>query len=59
MSSHAQQRASGLELQSPASKTPRAYLTPKMEEIVDLSRESSRKRGSSQQPAAGRRIEAG
>ncbi|RLN39782.1 hypothetical protein C2845_PM01G42140 [Panicum miliaceum] len=58
MSSHAQQRASGVELQSPASKTPRAYLTPKMEEMVDLSREtSSRKRGSSQQPEGGSRLD--
>ncbi|TKV94025.1 hypothetical protein SEVIR_9G249300v4 [Setaria viridis] len=55
MSSHAQQRASGVELQGSAGKaaataTTRAYLTPKMEEMVDLSRESSRKRGSSQRP---------
>ncbi|KAF7060598.1 hypothetical protein CFC21_067382 [Triticum aestivum] len=45
MSSHAQQRASAVELQS-ASKA-RAYLTPKMEEMVETSREQSRKRGSS------------
>jgi hypothetical protein len=30
-----------------ATGTSRAYLTPKMEEMVELSRESSRKRGSS------------
>jgi len=59
MSSHAQQRASGVELQSSAGKTPRAYLTPKMEEMVDLSRESSssRKRGSSERPEGGSRLD--
>ncbi|CAO2175380.1 unnamed protein product [Urochloa humidicola] len=57
LSAHAQQRAAGVELiNSPATagKAPaaRAYLTPKMEEMVELSRESSRKRGSSsQQPS--------
>ncbi|KAM3390196.1 hypothetical protein ACQJBY_012027 [Aegilops geniculata] len=45
MSSHAQQRASA----STGSKA-RAYLTPKMEEMVKVSREKSRKRGSSQLP---------
>ncbi|KAF7011426.1 hypothetical protein CFC21_025740 [Triticum aestivum] len=45
MSSHAQQRASA----STSSKA-RAYLTPKMEEMVKVSREQSRKRGSSQLP---------
>ncbi|CAL4941878.1 unnamed protein product [Urochloa decumbens] len=56
MSAHAQQRAAGVEVitSSPATagKTPaaRAYLTPKMEEMVELARESSRKRrGSSSQ----------
>ncbi|OEL14799.1 hypothetical protein BAE44_0024182 [Dichanthelium oligosanthes] len=48
MSSHAQQRATGVETASKT--TPRAYLTPKMEEMVETSRESSRKRGSNQQP---------
>ncbi|KAG2549026.1 hypothetical protein PVAP13_9KG290300 [Panicum virgatum] len=60
MSSHAQQLASGVELmQSSAGKTPRAYLTPKMEEMVDLSRESSssRKRGSSERPGGGSRLD--
>jgi hypothetical protein len=50
MSSHAQQRASRVEMQGSAGKataTSRVYLTPKMEEMVELSRESSRKRGSS------------
>ncbi|CAN6224583.1 unnamed protein product [Urochloa humidicola] len=55
MSAHAQQRAAGVELNSPATAgkaAARAYLTPKMEEMVELSRESSRKRGSSsQQPS--------
>ncbi|KAI4988841.1 hypothetical protein ZWY2020_036158 [Hordeum vulgare] len=53
MSSHAQQRASAVELQSSAASKPRAYLTPKMEEMVETSREQSRKRrnscGSTQQ----------
>jgi uncharacterized protein YegL len=56
MSSHAQQRASGVELQGSAGKataTSTAYLTPKMEEMVELSRESSRKRGSSSQRPGG------
>ncbi|KAF8720557.1 hypothetical protein HU200_023813 [Digitaria exilis] len=55
MSSHAQQRASGVELQGSGSKTARAYLTPKMEEMVELSRESSsgRKRGSNSQEPDG------
>ncbi|CAL4924989.1 unnamed protein product [Urochloa decumbens] len=58
MSAHAQQRAAGVEINSSpatAGKTPaaRAYLTPKMEEMVELSRESSRKRrGSSSQQAS-------
>ncbi|CAL4924987.1 unnamed protein product [Urochloa decumbens] len=59
MSALAQQRAARVEIitSSPATagKTPaaRAYLTPKMEEMVELSRESSRKRrgSSSQQPS--------
>ncbi|CAN6299398.1 unnamed protein product [Urochloa humidicola] len=58
LSAHAQQRAAGVEVNSPATagKAPaaRAYLTPKMEEMVELSRESSssRKRGgSSKQPS--------
>ncbi|CAL4941879.1 unnamed protein product [Urochloa decumbens] len=61
MSAHAQQRAAGVEVitSSPATAagkataTARAYLTPKMEEMVELSRESSRKRrgSSSQQPS--------
>ncbi|CAO2169111.1 unnamed protein product [Urochloa humidicola] len=57
LSAHAQQRAAGVELiNSPATagKAPaaRSYLTPKMEEMVELSRVSSRKRGSSsQQPS--------
>ena len=46
MSSHSQQRASAVELQS-GSKAARAYLTPKMDEMVKVSREQSRKRGSS------------
>ncbi|CAN6323955.1 unnamed protein product [Urochloa humidicola] len=55
MSAHAQQRAAGVEAcssgTSPATAG-KAYLTPKMEEMVELSRESSRKRGSSsQQPS--------
>ncbi|CAD6246891.1 unnamed protein product [Miscanthus lutarioriparius] len=51
MSSHAQQRASGTDVQSSSSKRSSAYLTPKMEEMVEISRESSRKRGGgSQQP---------
>ncbi|RLN04208.1 inter-alpha-trypsin inhibitor heavy chain H1-like [Panicum miliaceum] len=54
MSSHAQQRASGVELQSTASKLTRAYLTPKMEEMVEISRES-RKRGNDQQTGGGSR----
>ena len=45
MSSHAQQRASAVELQS--AKKARPYLTPMMEEMVETSREQSRKRGSS------------
>ncbi|KAF8722851.1 hypothetical protein HU200_021982 [Digitaria exilis] len=56
MSSHAQQRASGVELQGSGSKTTMAYLTPKMEEMVELSRESSssgRKRGSNTQEPDG------
>jgi hypothetical protein len=52
MSSHAQQRSSGVELRTTATssggKLPRAYLTPKMEEMVDISRES-RKRGNTEQ----------
>ncbi|CAN6318437.1 unnamed protein product [Urochloa humidicola] len=56
MSAHAQQRAAGVEVNSPATAgkapAPRAYLTPKMEEMVELSRKRSRKRGSSsQQPS--------
>jgi len=52
MSSHAQQRASGTDVQSSSSKGSSAYLTPKMEEMVEISRENSRKRGGggSQQP---------
>ena len=46
MSSHSQQRASAVELQA-ASKAARAYLTHKMEEMVETSREQSRKRGNS------------
>ncbi|XP_020176589.2 E3 ubiquitin-protein ligase WAV3-like [Aegilops tauschii subsp. strangulata] len=45
MSSHVQQRASAVELQS--AKKARPYLTPMMEEMVETSREQSRKRGSS------------
>ncbi|XBI58606.1 hypothetical protein VPH35_039817 [Triticum aestivum] len=45
MSSHAQQRAS-----ASTSTSARAYLTPKMEEMVEASRKQSRKRGGSQQP---------
>uniref|UniRef100_A0A8I7B840 VWA-Hint protein Vwaint domain-containing protein n=1 Tax=Hordeum vulgare subsp. vulgare TaxID=112509 RepID=A0A8I7B840_HORVV len=45
MSSHAQQRAS-----ASTSTKARAYLTPKMEEMVKVSRKQSRKRGGSQQP---------
>ena len=53
MSSHAQQRASGMDVvpqSTSASATASkgggsAYLTPKMEEMVEMSRESSRKRG--------------
>ncbi|KAM0918833.1 hypothetical protein ACQ4PT_008578 [Festuca glaucescens] len=41
MSSHAQQRASA---SSSTTKAPRAYLTPKMEEMVETSRRQSRKR---------------
>lgn len=47
MSSHAQQRASGVDMQS--TSKPTAYLTPKMEEMVEASRDS-RKRGNTQQP---------
>ncbi|CAL4919678.1 unnamed protein product [Urochloa decumbens] len=57
MSSHAQQRASGVELQATATsanRTARAYLTPKMEEMVEVSRES-RKRGSSEHGDGGSR----
>ncbi|CAD6216610.1 unnamed protein product [Miscanthus lutarioriparius] len=43
MSSHAQQRASGMDVQSTSKAS--AYLTPKMEEMVEISRESSAKRG--------------
>ncbi|OQU90497.1 hypothetical protein SORBI_3002G423000 [Sorghum bicolor] len=39
MSSHAQQRASGMDVQSTSKAS--AYLTPKMEEMVEVSRESS------------------
>ncbi|KAM3258654.1 hypothetical protein ACQJBY_050436 [Aegilops geniculata] len=46
MSSHSQQRASAVELQS-SSKAARAYLTPKIEEMVETSREQSRKRRNS------------
>jgi hypothetical protein len=52
MSSHAQQRASGMDVQSTSKAS--AYLTPKMEEMVEISRESSAKRGggsSGKQPA--------
>ncbi|CAL4941880.1 unnamed protein product [Urochloa decumbens] len=60
MSAHAQQRAAGVEVinSSPATAAgkataaARAYLTPKMEEMVELSRESSRKRGSGSQQAS-------
>ncbi|KAM3259756.1 hypothetical protein ACQJBY_051187 [Aegilops geniculata] len=45
MSSHVQQRASAVEL--PSASKARPYLTPKMEEMVETSREQSRKRGSS------------
>jgi hypothetical protein len=38
MSSHAQQRASGMDVEATSKAS--AYLTPKMEEMVDLSRES-------------------
>ncbi|CAM0879664.1 unnamed protein product [Alopecurus aequalis] len=41
MSSHAQQRASA---SSSTGKAPRAYLTPKMEEMVETLRQQSRKR---------------
>ncbi|KAK1602895.1 hypothetical protein QYE76_037662 [Lolium multiflorum] len=41
MSSHTQQRASA---SSSTTKAPRAYLTPKMEEMVETSRRQSRKR---------------
>ncbi|CAN6286441.1 unnamed protein product [Urochloa humidicola] len=57
MSSHAQQRASGVELQATAtsvSRTTRAYLTPKMEEMVEMSRER-RKRGNSEEADGGSR----
>ncbi|CAL4933483.1 unnamed protein product [Urochloa decumbens] len=60
MSAHAQQRAAGVEVinSSPATAAgkataaARAYLTPKMEEMVELSRESCRKRGSGSQQAS-------
>ena len=45
LSSHAQQRAS-----ASTGTNARAYLTPKMEEMVEASRRQSRKRGGSQQP---------
>ena len=41
MSSHAQQRASGMDVQSTSKGKASAYLTPKMEEMVEVSRESS------------------
>ena len=49
MSSHAQQRASGMDVVPQSTSASKgggsAYLTPKMEEMVEMSRESSRKRG--------------
>ena len=45
MSSHAQQRASAMGMDVQSTSKARAYLTPKMEEMVEMSRESRKKRG--------------
>jgi hypothetical protein len=52
MSSHAQQRASAMGMDVQSTSKARVYLTPKMEEMVEMSRESRKKRGSgcTQQP---------
>jgi hypothetical protein len=54
MSSHAQQRASGMDVEATSKAS--AYLTPKMEEMVDLSRETGSS-GKQEQPVKQAKVE--